>query len=253
MSKMVLGTPFDETERTAATVAGTAYLLFQAPAIFAEFYVPARLFNRADMAQTARNIIANQSLYRLAIGSDLVVCVLNIMLIAGLYVALRRVNRNLAVFAAFIGLIETTILVAVTLNDTALVRALGDAEYVRTLGIDRAADLTRQAIAGHRDINTIGFFFLGVRSATFCLLWYRSRYVPAALAACGVAASALVAGRQLGTVVWPVVGTVITVGYYSGPMFFFEVTMGCWLLFKGLRRAVTIDRAADIRGRVASS
>jgi hypothetical protein len=30
---------------------------------------------------------------------------------------------------------------------------------------------------------------------------------------------------------------VITVGYYGGPIFFFELTIGLWLLFKSVRQA----------------
>ena len=305
---MTLSSSFDETQRKAATLVGVAYLLFQAPAIFAEFYVPAQLFNRADMGETARNIIAHQPLYRLGIASDLIVCVVNVALIAGLYMALRPVNRIVAILAAFLRLIETAILVVAALNDMALVRALaargatpaafgrrcipsgcvapssnipdilgrralpggriaglgatpelhhgllGDANYVRTLEVDRLADVTRLAITAHRDIYGIALLFLGLGSAMFCCLWYRSRYVPRALAAWGVAASVLVAARQFGTVVSPVVGTIITVGYYGGPIFFFELTMGCWLLLKGLRRSGTIDHGADsIRARVAGT
>jgi hypothetical protein len=29
---------------------------------------------------------------------------------------------------------------------------------------------------------------------------------------------------------------VITIGYFGGPIFLFELTMGSWLLFKGIRQ-----------------
>jgi len=31
---------------------------------------------------------------------------------------------------------------------------------------------------------------------------------------------------------------VITVGYYGGPIFLFELTIGLWLLFKSLRQGI---------------
>jgi hypothetical protein len=37
---------------------------------------------------------------------------------------------------------------------------------------------------------------------------------------------------------------IITIGYYGGPIFIFELTMGFWLLLRGLR-AVSHSRAGE--------
>ena len=55
----------DESQRKAAKVVGFAYLFALPPAIFAEFYVRAQLIAFDNAAQTARNIMAHERLFRL--------------------------------------------------------------------------------------------------------------------------------------------------------------------------------------------
>src|SRR3954469_20473038 len=168
----------NETQRRAAALVGIAYLLALAPAIFSEFYVSRELGGRADMGATARNILEHQSLYRLGIASSLVVCGVDIALIAGLYLTLEPINRLLALLAAFVRLVETAIMVMIPLNDMALLRVVSDAEYVRRIGADRLADMTEASLGAHGGIYGVALVFAGLGSALFCYLWYRSRYVP---------------------------------------------------------------------------
>src|SRR5437899_1827248 len=107
----------DDSQSKAARVVGFTYLFALLPASFAEFYVPSKLIVYNNAAETARNIMAHERLFRLGIASNLVVWATDIVLITALYVVLERVNRNLALLAAFFRLIETAILVVMTLND----------------------------------------------------------------------------------------------------------------------------------------
>jgi hypothetical protein len=36
-------------------------------------------------------------------------------------------------------------------------------------------------------------------------------------------------------IIFPELGTVVPVGIYGGPVFLFELTMGLWLVLKGIR------------------
>ena len=107
----------DETRRTAARVVGAAYLIALVPAIFAEFYVRGQLIMSDNAAQTALNIVAHERLFRLGIASNLAVFAIDIALISSLYVVLKPINRSLALMATGWGMVETTILVVVTLSD----------------------------------------------------------------------------------------------------------------------------------------
>ena len=80
---MTIGT-IDESQRKAATVAGFSYLFALPPAIFAEFYVRTQLIAFDNVAQTARNIMAHERLFRLGTASNLTVFAVDVVLIVAL-------------------------------------------------------------------------------------------------------------------------------------------------------------------------
>ena len=225
----------DESQRKAARVVGFAYLFALIPALFAEFYVPAQLIAYNNAAETARNIMAHERLFRLGIASNLIVFAVDVVLIIALYVVLKRVNRSLALLAAFWRLIETAILVVITLNDFDVLRVLSGADYLRVFEADRLHALARLSIGAHGAGYNVGLLFFGFGSPVFCYLWFKSGYIPRALAAWGVLSSLLVGASAFAFIIFPELAKVVTIGYYGGPIFLFELTMGFWLLLKGLR------------------
>jgi hypothetical protein len=86
---MTIGT-IDESQRKAATVVGFSYLFALPPAIFAEFYVRTQLIVFDNAAQTARNIMAHERLFRLGTASNLTVFAIDVVLIIALYVVRRH-------------------------------------------------------------------------------------------------------------------------------------------------------------------
>lgn len=225
----------DESQRKAARVVGFTYLFALVPAIFAEFYVPAQLIVYNNAAETARNIVAHERLFRLGIASNLIVFAVDVVLITALYVVLKPVNRNLALLAAFWRLIETAILVVITLNDFDVLRILSGADYLRVFEADRLQALARLSIGAHGAGYNVGLLFFGFGSTVFCYLWFKSNYIPRALAAWGVFSSLLVGTDAFASIIFPEIDKIVTIGYYAGPIFIFELTMGFWLLLKGLR------------------
>ena len=225
----------DESQRKAAAVVGFTYLFALVPAVFAEFYVRTQLIVFDNAAQTARNIVAHERLFRLGIASNLAVFAVDVALITALYVVLRPVNRSLALLAVGWGLIETAILVVVTLSDFDVLRILSGADYLRVFEVDRLQALARLSIGAHAAAYNVGLVFAGLRSTVFCYLWFKSRFVPRALAAWGMFASFLMGACAFAFIVAPELAQVVGVGSYGGPIFVFELAMGLWLLFRGLR------------------
>jgi hypothetical protein len=235
-------TTVDASQRKAARVVGFAYLFALAPAIFAEFFVLGRLVVYNNAAETARNIMAHERLFRLGIASNLLVFALDVVLITALYVVLERVNRTLAMLAAFWGLIETAVLVVTTLNDFEVLRLLSGAEYLRVFEPARLQALARLSIGGHGAGYGVGLVFAGLRSTLFCYLWFKSDLIPKPLAAWGVFSSLLLAACTFTFIVFPALAKIVTVNYYGGPIFLFELAMGGWLLLKGLPASRRIAR-----------
>ncbi len=224
----------EESQRRAATVVGLSYLLALPPTIFAELYVRARLIVFGNAAQTARNIMAHERLFRLGTASNLTAFAVDVVLIVALYVVLMPVNRGLALLATGWGLIETATLVAVTLSDFGVLRILSGADYLHAFEANRLQALARLSVSAHADVYNVGLVLAGLRSTAFCYLWLKSRFIPRALAAWGIVASFLMGACAFSFIIFPELAKVIPVQIYGAPIFFFELTMGFWLLLKGL-------------------
>jgi hypothetical protein len=224
----------EESRRKAATLVGVAYLFVLGPAVFAEFYVRSQLVAFDNVAQTAQNIVAHERLFRLGIASNLTVFAADVVLIIALYVVLKPVNRSLAQLATAWGLIETATLVAVTLSDFDVLRILSGAGYLQAFEADQLQSLAGLSLSAHGDVYNVGLVFAGLRSTAFCYLWLKSRLIPRPLAAWGVLASFLMGASAFSFVIAPELARVVGVEIYGAPIFLFELTMGLWLLFRGL-------------------
>ena len=242
---MTFGT-IDESQRKAAKVVGFTYLFALVPAIFAEFYVRANLVVFDNSAQTAMNIVGHERVFRLGIASNLTVFAVDVALITALYVVLKPVNRSLALLAAGWGLIETAILVVVTLNDLDVLRILSGADYLQAFEVNRLQALARLSIGAHDATYNVGLVFAGLRSTAFCYLWFKSGFIPRVLAAWGVFASFLMGACAFSFIIFPELTKVVPVEIYGGPIFVFELIMGFWLLFNRLRSSgmAELDKAS---------
>jgi hypothetical protein len=225
----------DSIERRWARVVGFSYIFALAPAVFAEFYVSGRLMVSDNAIATAQNIIAHERLFRLGIASNLLVIATDVLLVTALYVVLERVNRRLALLATFFRLMETTILIVAVLNDFYVLRLLTGASSVTTINSDQLAALARVSMGAHNSAYGVALLLFGFGSPVFCYLWLKSGYIPKPLAVWGLLASVWIGICSFIFIVFPELTKVITIGYYGGPIFLFELTIGLWLLIKGLR------------------
>src|SRR5438067_11915524 len=157
---------FGDTQRTASRVVGAAYVVALIPAVVAEFSVRGQLLVSGEAAQTGRNVVAHERLFRIAIASNHAVFTIDIALITALYVVLNPINRSLALVALGWGLIETASLVATALTDFNVLRILGGAEYLNVFELDRLQALARLSASAHGDACNGGLGFAGLRSTT---------------------------------------------------------------------------------------
>ena len=228
--------PSHDSQRKAATVVGATYLFALVPAVFAEFYVRGQLA-AGSAAQMAQHVVEHERLFRLGIASNVTVFAADVVLIVALYLVLEPVNRGLALLALAWGLIETATLVAVTFTDFNVLRILSGAHNLRAFEADRLQALAGLSLGAHGDTYNVGLVFAGLRSTAFCYLWLTSRLIPRPLAAWGILASLLMGACAYLFIVFPDLYRVIGVGIYGAPIFLFELTMGLWLLLRGLPRS----------------
>jgi hypothetical protein len=222
-------------QRAAAKVAGFTYLIAMATSMFAELYVRAPLIVAGDAVQTAINIAASERMFRIGSAIHLITFASDALIAVALYVILRPVNRNVALLAASWRIIDSAILAVNLLNDFVVLRLLSGAEYLKVFETKQLQALARLFYSVEGAGFQIGFVFIGLGSTVFSYLWLKSRYIPRALAAWGIFASMVLAFVTLAIMVFPALGVMGL--SYMAPMFVYEVTLGFWLLIKGLRES----------------
>jgi hypothetical protein len=226
-------TSIDDSQRTAAKVAGLAYLLSLATEVDSEFSIKPHLIVAGNAAETAQNILAHETLFRLGIASDLIYGIGTVVLLSALYVILKPVSGNLALLAAFSRLVYAMTWVVIALNYFTALRILSGAEYVRAFGADQAQALARLHLSGY-DTYYVGLLFYGLASTVCGYLWLKSRYIPRGLAIWGVIASAWCALCTFVFIISPDFSNVVNLWWFDTPMGIFEIVTSFWLLFKGL-------------------
>jgi hypothetical protein len=236
MSSPVLPNGLEPAQHTAAKVAGFLYLFTMVTANFAEFYARGRLMV-PDAVQTAKNIAASERLFRLGIISNLITFAAVVLLVVALYVVLKPINRNVALLAAFWRLAECAIFALITLNDFVALQLLSGDDYLRAFDTLQLQALAYTFVRAHDAGYLIALVFFGLGSTVFAYLWFKSRYIPRALAALGIFSSLVVAIITLAIMLFPGLAAVVIPVYFA-TIFIFEVTLGFWLLIKGIRAPI---------------
>lgn len=218
-------------QHTAARVVGFLYVLQMATGMLA-FYARDQLIVGRDAVQTAANIVASERLFRISIVTDLITFATVLILVWALYVVLEPVDRNMALLAAFFRLAENSILAVTALNAFAVLALLSGTDYLRAFETQQLQALAYTFLRVYGAGFQIGFVFLGLGSAVFSYVWFKSRYIPRVLAAWGIFSSLVLAIVTLAVIVFP---SLAAMGLaYMVPMFFYEVGLGLWLLVKGI-------------------
>src|SRR5436190_11031781 len=240
-------TTVDESQRKAAKVAGFTYLFTLPFVVFANFAIHDRLIVAGNAAETARNIMAYERLFRVSIVCDLIYCAGLVVLLTALYVILKPVNRGLAMLAAFGRLVYALMWVLMTLNLFDTLRLLSGADYLRVFEAERLQTLAKLYLSARFDQYYVGLLFWGLASTVCSYLWFKSNYIPRALAAFGVISSAWCAMCTFAFIIFPNFVEVVNLWWFDTPIGIFEIVTSFWLLFKGLRRSAKSepDKASD--------
>jgi len=226
----------DASQRTAARVAGLACLVAMAIVVFAQYGIASRLMVPGNAAETARNILAHQQLFRISVVCNLVYSIGVVVLLAALYVILKPVNRGLALVGALFRLVYALMWVATALNFFGALRLLGSAPYLQAFETDQLQALSRLSLAANFDAYYVGLPFYGLASTVCSYLWLKSGYIPRALAVFGVISSAGCVLCAFVFLIFPTFEKVVNAYWFDSPMALFEIAVSFWLLFKGFRR-----------------
>lgn len=215
-----------------ARFAGLLYLVITVAAIVAHFYVPAQLLVPGDAAVTAANIQASGGLFRVGIGSEVVVLLSEVALSIVLYLLFKPVNKALSLLAAVFRLAMTMVHAVNLLNYFFVLLLLSGADYLAVFAADQLQALALFFLDAHSYGFTIGIVFLAPHVFLLGYLIFRSGYFPRALgvlfllAACGY--------------LFDSVGLLLVPGYSTTPALVAlligtaEIAFPLWLLIRGV-------------------
>ncbi len=224
----------DESQRKAAKVAGLAYLISFAIVVSVEFGIHNRLIVAGNAAETVRRIMAHERLFRIGISGDLIYCTGVVVLLTALYVILKPVSRTLALLAAFLRFIYALMWVLMTLNLFDALRLLSGANSMWAFEAERVQDLARLYLSTRFDYYYVGLLFGSLASTVCGYLWFKSRYIPRALAAFGIVSSAWCVLCTFAFYLFPEFDKVVNLWWFDTPMGIFDIVTSLWLLFNVL-------------------
>lgn len=224
----------DESQRKAAKVAGLAYLFTFVIVVYVNFGIHDRLIVPGNAAETARNILTHERLFRIGIAGDLAYCAGVVVLLTALFVILQPINRGLALLAAFWRLVWVLMWLVMTLHLFDALRLITGADDLRAFEPERLQSLARLYLGTRFDYYYVGLLF-GALASTVCgYLWFKSRYIPRTLAAFGVISSAWCVACTFVFYIFPHFDNVVNLWWFDMPMGIFDIATSFWLLFKGL-------------------
>ena len=225
----------DNSQRTAAKVAGFSGLFAMAIVVFANYALLNPLIVPGNAAETARNIVAHETQFRVAVTCFLTYSASVVVLLAALYVILKPVNQGLALVGALFRLVFALLWLLSTLNMLGALRLLGSASYLQVFEADRLQVLARLNVAATFDDYYVGLPFFGLAATVCAYLWLKSNYIPKGLAVFGVISSAWCVICAFVFLIFPHFNKIVNDYWFDSPMAVFEIVLSFWLLFKGLK------------------
>lgn len=227
-------TIIDQSQRKAAKLAGFTLIFAIAIVVISNYSVTFR-FIVPNAAETARNLIAHETSFRFNIFCNLIYLVTLILMSTSLYVLLKPVNKNFALVATFTRFVYAFMWVIMAINTFYAIRLLGDSTYLSVFNTDQLQTMSKLHLSSSWDAYYIGLPFWGLASTVCSYLLFKSKYIPKPLAVLGIVSSSWCVFCAFTYLVFPEYGNIVHIGLFDVPLTIFELILGFWLLFKGLR------------------
>lgn len=164
--------------KKAARIAGAIYLSVVVTGPFSLIYVPNKLIVRGNATATADNILAHETMFRLAILADLIGAVIFICLGIALYKLLSSVSRTWAGLMIAFVLVSAAVGFLNTLNNIAALTLFRGADFLAVFDKPQRDALAYLFVRLHSQGILINEIFWGLWLFPFGLLVFRSGFLP---------------------------------------------------------------------------
>src|SRR5664279_4440768 len=149
----------------AAHIAGAIYLLMVVTGPFSLMYVPGKLIVKGNATATAANILAHETLFRLAIGGNAIGVVIFICLAIALYRLFREVDTTQARLLVGLVLVSSAVAFVNELNNLGALILFRGGDFLTVFNKDQLDALGMLFVRLHGQGNVINEIFWG------CLLY----------------------------------------------------------------------------------
>jgi len=215
----------------AAHIAGAIYLLMVVTGPFSLMYVPGKLIVKGNATATAANILAHETLFRLAIGGNAIGVVIFICLAIALYRLFREVDTTQARLLVGLVLVSSAVAFVNELNNLGALILFRGGDFLSVFNKDQLDALGMLFVRLHGQGNVINEIFWGLWLFPFGVLVYKSRFLPRILGVWLIVNGAAWVMISLTGLFSP--DQYSTVFKMSQPVLFGEIAIMLWLLIKG--------------------
>jgi len=227
-------------QQRAAKVGAIASVLAIAIVVFGNYVLLTPLIVPGKAAETAQNIVAHETAFRLTVICFLSYSLISLVLVSAFYVVLKPVNHGLAFAAALCRLVFAVLWLLGSLQMLGALRFLSHAAYLQVFETDRLQVLARATIAATFDDYYVGLPFFSLALTICAYLWLKSNYVPRWLSWFGIVSSAWCVICAFIYLLFPAFAKPVDPYWFDSPMAIFELVLSFWLLFKGLKSSAVV-------------
>lgn len=212
-----------------ARLAGVLYLGLALLAPFANFFVLGRLVVPGDATATAKNIAANELLFRSGIVSFVVATLFDVGIAWALYVVLRPESKNLSLLAAWLRLAYAIVFAVAVQSLLSAAQVVSGVSYLSAF---QTSQLDAQALQFIDAFNTtwdIALVAFGLHLILIGYLIFRSNFIPWIIGVLLVIAGFGYLIQSFATFLFPDFG--INLSLITG---WGELIFTLWLLIRGV-------------------
>ena len=215
-----------------ARLGGVLYLLIIVAGIFAQVFVRSKLIVSGDADATAANIIANELLFRSGVAAELMMLIFDVALALIFYVILRPINKNLALFAAFLRITMSSISAINSLNQMDVLLWLKTPASL-AFSPEAINALAYHSLKAHSFGYHIALVFFGFYCMSIGVLIFRSNFLPKVLGILMVIASISYLINSFVSILAPNLASYLGM-FILLPALVAELSLALWLTIKGV-------------------
>ncbi len=217
----------------AARIAGAIYLSMVVTGPFSLLYVPGKLIVKGNATATAANVLAHETMFRLAIVADLLGSVIFICLAVALCRLFRDVNRTQGWLLMGLVLVSAAVGFMNVLNNIAALTLFRGGDFLSVFNKDQLEALGMLFVRLHSQGIVINELFWGLWLLPFGVLVYQSRFLPRILGVWLIIGGVAYVILSLTGLLWPQYSARLFTLFQ--PAFFGELAIMLWLLIRGAK------------------